>query len=479
MGWGWAVASDVFSWLPLLNVFFAFAVIFLERRNVSATWAWLLVLFVLPGLGFLLYLFIGQNLHRQKVYRVKNITESKLLEGVLIQASHLDNYQGLQEYRSLVHLNLVSNYSFLTQDNAVTIYSSGQEKFESLMQEIRDAKQHVHLLYYMIKRDALGMKLLNLLIQKAREGVEVKLIYDHVGSGGISRRTFRRLTEAGGEVRSFFASKIPYLNLRLNFRNHRKVAVIDGRVGFVGGLNIGDEYLGLDKRFGYWRDTHLKLNGSAVYQLQGQFFLDWFAAAGEEVRLERRFFPTLHPAGQTAVQVVASGPNSELEHIRNAYLKLIYEAKESICLQTPYFIPDEDVLNALRIAALSGVKVRLMLPLKADHRLVQWASHSYVGALLKVGVECHLYDRGFLHAKTIVVDRKVAAVGTANIDNRSFRLNFEISAFLYDEAEARKLHELFEADLQDCITYTFLQYQNRSRLHRIRESLARLLAPLL
>ncbi|ASS74060.1 cardiolipin synthase [Tumebacillus algifaecis] len=479
IGTGYFESSAILTWIPVINLFFAFAIIFLERKNVTSTWAWLLVLVVLPAVGFLLYLLIGQNLRRQKLYRVRDITESRLIESVHLQANHLQHAEGLDAYRSLVHLNLVSNYSFLTQDNRVTIFASGHEKFESLLLEIREAKQHVHLLYYMIKRDRLGMKLLDLLIQKAHEGVEVKLIYDHVGSGGLSRRQFRRLTEAGGEVRPFFPSRIPYLNWRINFRNHRKVAVIDGRVGYVGGFNIGDEYLGLDKRFGHWRDTHLQIIGSAVYQLQGQFFLDWFAAAREEVRLDQKFFPKLEPAGKTSIQVVASGPNSELEYIRNGYLKLIYEAKASICLQTPYFIPDDDVLNALKIAALSGVEVRLMLPRKADHRLVQWASMSYLGELLKVGVRCFLYDRGFLHAKTIVVDGKVGVVGTANIDNRSFRLNFEISAFLYDEQQASKLQRLFEADLADCVELTYDLYERRSRAARILESLARLLSPLL
>ncbi|KEO84909.1 cardiolipin synthase [Tumebacillus flagellatus] len=480
----WETGATV---LPLLDLVFALAIVFLERRNVSTTWAWILVMAFLPVVGFILYLFLGQNLARKRVYKMERYmaerfqTLARDQARLLSDPDHRDREASvyLHDFGSLMHLNLQSNFSFLSRNNEVRVFTTGKEKFDHLFQAIAEAREHIHLLYYMIKKDRVGTALLNLLEKKAREGVEVRIIYDHVGSGGLSKKAFRKVTRAGGEVRPFFPSRIPYLNLRINYRNHRKIAVIDGKIGFIGGFNIGDEYLGLDPKLGFWRDTHLAVEGNAVYRLQAQFFLDWNAASNQEIELPDRYFPDIETSGQTTIQIVSSGPHSNLAHIKNAYLKLIYAAKESIYLQTPYFVPDDDVMNALRIAALSGVDVRIMFPRKADHWIVHIASLSYLGELLEAGVTCHLYENGFLHAKTIVVDGAVGVVGTCNIDHRSFHLNFEIGAFLYDKLEAEKLKQIFEADLASCSTFTFQDYAARSPLSKFGESLARLLSPLL
>lgn len=310
--------------------------------------------------------------------------------------------------------------------------------------------------------------------------MEVRFLYDHVGSRALPKRFFQELTEAGGHVAAFFPSRIPLLNLRLNYRNHRKLAIIDGHYGYIGGFNIGDEYLGKSKRFGPWRDTHLKLEGSAVQQIQVQFILDWNLASTAQLPLELDYFRVSSECeGSVGMQIVSSGPDSVLEQIKNSYLKMIYAAKESIYLQTPYFIPDDSLLTALKLASISGVNVKVMIPNKPDHKLVYWASSFYLGELLESGVQVYLYNSGFIHAKTIVVDGKLASVGTANIDIRSFRLNFEMNAFIYDTATSTRLQRIFERDMRSSTELTRDTYHNRSLLLKFKESLARLLSPIL
>ncbi|GAA4833779.1 cardiolipin synthase [Paenibacillus vulneris] len=479
----WKTLND---WIPVINLLFAAAIIFLERRNVGVTWAWLMVLLLLPVVGFLLYIFLGQNLARQKVYRNRPRLERRVREEMKGQAQSLHNNTfayhdpSVRDYQRLIYMNLISGYSPLTQNNEVTIFIDGVEKFEALLKEISRAEHHVHLLYYKIGNDETGSRLIEALTRKAQEGVKVRLLYDHIGSLGVRKRMFTDLLAAGGEALPFFPSKIPYLNFRLNYRNHRKIVVIDGRVGFVGGFNIGDEYLGMDKRVGYWRDTHLMLRGDAVHRLQVQFLLDWgVAASSESPMADPAFFPAMRDTAQTAVQVITSGPSSETQRIKNGFIKFIFEAQKRIYIQTPYFIPDDSVLNALKIATLSGIDVRIMIPFKGDHPLVHLASYAYLVELLRAGASCYLYDKGFLHAKTMVVDGQAASVGTANMDRRSLELNFEINAFLFDPKVASRLEHIFEQDIRYCQLLTWDSYNKRPLLTRAAESMARLISPIL
>ncbi|MCS7459545.1 cardiolipin synthase [Paenibacillus doosanensis] len=478
----WKALND---WLPLINLLFAAAIIFLERRNVGVTWAWLMVLLLLPVAGFLLYIFLGQNLARQKVYRIRPRIEQTVREEMREQAQSLQrntfayNDPAVRDHRRLIYMNLMNGFSPLTQNNEVTLYTDGVEKFEALIQEIAGARLHIHLLYYKIGSDETGGRLVAALTAKAKEGVQVKLLYDDIGSLGVKRSMFDELRAAGGEVFPFFPAKIPYLNFRLNYRNHRKIAVIDGRSGFIGGFNIGNEYLGLDRSIGYWRDTHLKLQGDAVHRLQIQFLLDWGIASNQDSMVEKGMFPETQGNAKTAVQIVASGPHSARQQIKNGFIKFIFEAQRRIYIQTPYFIPDDSLLNALKIAALSGIDVRIMIPRKSDHRFVQWASFAYLGELLRAGANCYLYDNGFLHAKTMVVDGQAASVGTANMDRRSLELNFEINAFLFDADVASRLEHIFERDILHCQLLTLEHYDNRPALKRAAESVARLLSPIL
>ncbi len=476
---------SILSILFILNIFLAMAIIFLERKNPTATWAWLMVLLLLPYLGFFLYLLLGQNLSREKIFKSK-IEQDTIIHNLLVKQMeelksrkiHFHN-QITSSYQDMIHMHLMNGNALFTQDNEVCIFTDGNKKFDALLHSIENAKDHIHLLYYIVKNDSLGKKIISVLAKKAREGVEVRFLYDAMGGRNLSKRALKELKISGGKVAAFFPAKIPNLHIRINYRNHRKIAIIDGKYGFIGGFNIGDEYLGLNRRMGYWRDTHLKLEGSAVYMLQSRFILDWHNAFNEEIHYKEKYFPTMNSAGKIGIQIVSSGPDSEEEEIKNGYLKMINGAKESIYIQTPYFVPDESVLQSLKIAALSGIDVRIMIPNKPDHIFVYWASYSYIGELLKSGIRAYIYDAGFIHAKVIVVDGKISSVGTANIDIRSFKLNFEINAFIYDINISKELKCIFEKDIQDCIEITKEIYQARSLFIKFKESISRLLSPIL
>lgn len=480
--------SHALTVLFIINILLALTVVFLERRNVAATWSWLMVLLFIPILGFLLYVIFGQNLSRRKLYKWNKrmlermqtlISEQResLMNGTM---TYLDPMVG--QYRDLIYLNVSSNNAFITQDNGVHIFTDGVSKFNDLLMQIEAAQHHIHMQYYIVKNDSLGQRVMQALTKKAREGVIVRFLYDDIGSRSLKDSFFRDFLRAGGQRAAFFPSRIPYLNYRVNYRNHRKLVIIDGKIGYMGGFNVGNEYLGMDPRFGFWRDTHLRLTGSVVRALQSRFVLDWNLAAATPVDSEMQYFPPRSEASateQVPIQIVASGPNEAWPHFVYTFLKMIHMAKSRILLQTPYFIPEESMLNALRIAALSGVDVRIMIPQKADHLFVHWASLYYVGELLQAGVKCYLYDYGFLHAKTIVVDGKVASVGTANFDIRSLRLNFETNALMYHEPTAKRLENIFWKDMEGCMELTLEEYGKRSLRIRFLESVSKLISPIL
>ena len=415
--------------------------------------------------------------------REKNIGIDKLIS---YQSETIKNEQfeyripHVSNYHQLIYMNLVGSNAVLTQDNVLQVFTDGTDKFEALLQDIAEAKEHIHIQYYIFKLDNLGKRIYNALIDRAKQGVKVRLLYDEMGSRSVKKRHFKELIEHGGEIEVFFPSIFPLINPRLNFRNHRKIVVIDGRIGYIGGFNVGDEYLGLNQKFGYWRDTHLRIEGSAVHPLQTRFLLDWNQASQKNrVHYSERYFPAIPLKGDTTLQIVSSGPDTEWSNIKNGYIKLISNAKKHIYIQTPYFIPDESFFDAVKIACLSGIDVRIMIPNKPDHLFVYWATYSYIGLLIEAGAKVYVYNDGFIHAKMIVVDDEVASVGTANIDNRSFKLNFEVNAFIYDKAVAYKLSEIFEQDMLKSLPLTADIYNNRSIWIKFKESLSRLLSPIL
>ncbi|MEK4968816.1 cardiolipin synthase [Cytobacillus sp. FSL R7-0696] len=471
----------------LLNMILAIVVIFLERKDAASTWAWLLVLFFIPLLGFAIYLLFGQNFSKKKkMFQWEDRKKIGIDEMLKMQISALHNRslpaenEQVQNHYDLIHMQLVNNDAVLTQDNDIQMYTDGKDKFDALFKDIEGATDHIHLQYYILRRDALSKRLITLLNKKAREGVKVRILYDDLGSRSLTKRFFKSLREAGGEVEAFFPSKFHFINFRLNYRNHRKLVIIDGKIGYVGGFNVGDEYLGLNKKFGYWRDTHLRIEGSAVYAIQTRFILDWNQASHRhDIHYLPEYYPPITTKGRIPMQIVASGPDNELEQIKLGYIKMIMSAKETILIQTPYFIPDASVVDALRIAVLSGVNVKIMIPNKPDHMFVYWATYSYIGELLKLGAKVLIYDNGFIHAKTIVIDDEIASVGTANIDVRSFRLNFEVNAFIYDRKIAEEVAASFYNDVRVSRNLTLDDYNNRSFYIKFKESISRLLSPIL
>jgi cardiolipin synthase len=463
---------------------FALLLIFIERRNPTSTWAWLVILLILPGIGFVLYLFLGQNFHRQKMFELKteeDVLHKRLLlqNDELIESRLVPNDEKIKRYLDMIRMNYTYSNSLYTQNNSVRIFTDGNTKFDSLFEDVKNATHHIHIGYYIYKPDKIGNDILEALIFKAKEGVKVRLLYDAMGGRTIGKHFFDRLKEAGGQVAIFFPSKIPHFNIRVNYRNHRKIVVIDGKIAYVGGFNIGDEYLGRSKKFGSWRDTHLRVCGEAVDGLQKRFLLDWRYASDEKIHFQQKYFRLKEQCGTTGIQIISSGPDSVEQEIKNGFLKMIQKAEKSIYIQSPYFVPDDSIIESLRIASLSGVDVRIMIPHMPDHPFVYWATYSYVGELLKSGVKSYKYNEGFLHSKTIVVDGEIASVGTANMDIRSFKLNFEVNAFIYDHEVSGKLHRIFLEDMKLCEEITEELYKNRSRIIQIKESISRLLSPIL
>ncbi|HZG11140.1 MAG TPA: cardiolipin synthase [Kurthia gibsonii] len=479
--------SYIVSVTLFFNIILALAIIFLERRESSSIWAWLLVLFFIPIVGFILYLLLGRKLTRRRMFRwsgrkkigIETLVDYQI-ESIKEGSFEYKLSETASKYKELIYMNLLSNHAVLTQDNHIHIFDDGQDKFDCLLEDIAEAKHHIHIQYYIFRLDRLGTRILDALIEKARQGVQVRVLYDEMGSRGVHKKDFKALIEQGGEVEVFFPSVLPLINPRMNYRNHRKIVVIDGKVGYIGGFNVGDEYLGLKEKFGYWRDTHLRINGSSVQPLQTRFLLDWNQASDRKnLEYEDSFFPTFYRQGNTAIQIVSSGPDSDWEAIKNGYIKLINMAKKYVYIQTPYFIPDDAFINAVRIACLSGIDVRIMIPNKPDHIFVYWATYYYVGLLIEAGAKVYVYENGFLHTKMVVIDDEAASVGTANIDSRSFKLNFEANAFIYDTDVAHQLAELFERDILYSSELTPEKYKNRSTIIKLKESISRLLSPIL
>lgn len=478
---------NIVTGLFVMNMLIAFTIIFLERKNPSATLAWIMILFLLPIVGIVFYFVFSQNLSRKKIFKLTRFEEEAMNTSLHEQIKEMDNGEfefptrASKIWRDLIKLNQVYGESFFTKDNKVTIMTDGNHMFTKLLEDIEAARSTINVQYFIIKNDVIGRKLINALIAKAKEGVEVRLLIDAMGGRQFYERSriIRELKEAGGKVAFFFAPKLKFINLRLNYRNHRKMVVIDGSIGYIGGFNIAKEYLGMKKKFGYWRDTHLRILGSAVQDINARFILDWRVASKEKLVLSEAYYSNVKSVGNTGIQIVSSGPDSERVQIKRAYMKMITSAQKNIYIQTPYFVPDASILESLKMAAQSGVDVRLMIPCMPDHMFVYWATYAYAGELINSGARVFIYDNGFLHAKTMVADGEVVSIGSANFDVRSFKLNFEANAILFDEEEAYKMESIFETDMAHCHELTRQLYRKRSIIIRFKESISRLLSDLL
>lgn len=478
------------GWLVwMLTILFGISVILiaiiisLENRHPTKTLTWLIVLGAFPVFGFILYLLLGQNPRKRRHFTKKAILDEQAFEN--IEGNRYINEEKLKQLGGhnihlfrLAHRLGNNRISFATETKILT---DGKETFAHILQGLKMAQDHIHLEYYIVRDDGIGQQIKNILIEKAKDGVEVRFLYDAVGSWKLSKSYIRELREAGVEMVPFSPVKLPFLNNKINYRNHRKIIVIDGHIAFVGGLNIGDEYLGKDRYFGYWRDTHMYVRGEAVRTLQLIFLRDWYYVTKEAVLKPKYLSPILveQKADNGGVQMIASGPDTRWEVIKKLFFSMITSAKKSIWIASPYFIPDEDILSAIKIAALSGVDVRLLVPSRPDKKIVFYASRSYFPELLEAGVKIYEYRRGFMHSKIIIVDNEFASIGTSNMDMRSFHLNFEVNAFLYRTRSVTELVSDFIFDIEHSNMIDPQTFLNRPIQQRIVESTARLLSPLL
>lgn len=482
------ILTSIFWGFIFLNSALAIWTVFREKeRDIAAIWAWLLVITMLPGVGIVVYLFLGRKISRESIFDLQSqeqIGMPQLVEAQkkLIKSENLNVPEASYEGKAyeLVRLFLESNQAVLTKGNKVTLISDGEEKFDRLIEDILQAKHHVHVTYYIFRRDNIGRRLLHALEERAREGVEVKVLYDPVGARVLGKHFFDRLQSLGGEAEPFFGSKFFLINLRLNYRNHRKIVVIDGEVGYTGGFNVGDDYLGLYEKMGYWRDTHLRIEGNGVLTLQTRFLMDWNASVKERaVKYTEAYFPLSSFKGDTDMQIVSSGPDDEIHAIKKGFTKMISMARESVYIQTPYFIPDEALMETIKIAIFSGIDVKIMIPNKPDHPFIYRATLSYAEELVESGAEVYIYDNGFLHSKTIVIDGEILSVGTANFDIRSFRLNFEVNAFIYDQEQALQQIDLFNRDAEKSYLLTCEIIDNFGKWEIFKQQFSRLFSPIL
>nr|WP_295972565.1 cardiolipin synthase [uncultured Bacillus sp.] len=456
-------------------------VIFMENRHPTQTLTWLAVLAGFPVLGFIFYLLFGRNFRKERMFRKKYFLDKQMFLkfGSQDPVSEEKLSRASVPYQKLFYLAQKLGNSPISFGTDTKVLTNGEETFTYILQELQKAVHHIHLEYYIVRDDHIGQSLKSLLIQKANEGVKVRFLFDAVGSWKLSKEYIHELRDAGVEMVLFGPVRLPFLNSKFNFRNHRKIIVIDGSVGFAGGLNIGDEYLGRNAQFGFWRDTHLMLKGEAVRSLQLIFLQDWYYMTNSSCLTAEYLSPVLKENRYGGVQFIAGGPDNEYSAIKNIFFAMITSAKDSVWIASPYFIPDADIFSALKIASLSGVDVRLLVPKKPDKKIVFHASRSYFPELLEAGVRIYEYEKGFMHSKIIIVDHVLASIGTSNMDMRSFHLNFEVNAFLYRTKSTQDLVHEYENDLHDSKEIDAESFSQRHLGHRLLESTSRLLSPLL
>ena len=501
-------------WLALLLyalvVVLTMIAVLMDHRPPAKTMAWVMVLCFVPVVGIILYFFFGQNTRRERIISQRTLDQlnvplgswrslpererSARPTGTLAQARTFrsarrdacpsKNVQrstfNVHRFSSLMALFAHQSMALPLQGTAVAVYTEGRPFFDALCKAILQAQHHVHLLTYIFEDDTVGRAVTEALINRAQAGVEVRLLYDDVGCWRVPSAFFEHLREGGVEVHSFMPVKFPAFTSKVNYRNHRKICVIDGSTGFIGGMNIAERYLS-------WRDTHLRLSGPIVNDLQHAFLVDWYFA--DRTLINDKKYYTSHPSPTThhpspithhLLQLVTSSPTSRWPEIEQGYVRILMEAQRYVYMETPYFLPTEPVLFAMRTAAVAGVDVRLLLPLHGDSRLLEWASRSYVMEIVEAGVKVYFYRPRFNHSKLLVCDDQLASVGSANIDFRSFENNFEANMFIYDEQVASQLKQIFLDDqAQSLLLDDIAEMQNRPFIKKLWESLVRLLAPLL
>lgn len=469
----------------LLNVALSLVIIFRERKSTSATWSWLFVINVLPVFGFLLYLLIGRGISHYRIFKEKKLFKSgfnrrlRHAKKTFASEAFTEKITENPVMGQLINMLFAEEKSIISANTGVQIYNDGRKNFDAVLHDIDQAQHHIHMEYYIFRMDSLGQEIYQALIRARKRGVQVRLLIDAWGSNRTKMKDFRELLDLGGQVAIFFPLILPMINPRTNYRLHRKIVVIDGHIGYTGGFNVGNEYATITKKFGYWRDTAIRLTGDIVYSLQSRFILDWNSQHHFEIEHNDDYFPKANPTGSVISQFVTSGPDERKEQIKMTYMKMISGAQKEIIIQTPYFIPDEALLGVLRLALLSGVKVKILIPNKPDHPLVYWATYFYSADLVKMGAEVWTYENGFVHSKMMIIDGEYATVGSANFDYRSFQLDFEANIVIYDRENAQTLRRAFLRDLEVSKALTLELYETRSYGVRFKEGLARLISPML
>lgn len=489
----WEVISIILYFVYFILAIYASFVIMYKKLDPVKSLSWIVVILLLPFIGLVVYLLFGQNFRKSKIYNRKGVRDERFRRlGSYKQLKDFNRNpelfpSELSKYRKLINLNLKGNKSLLGVNSEITLYFTGRDALDSMFQCISDAKQHIHLQSYIIEDDITGNRFKNLLIKKSLEGVEVRVIYDDVGCWYLPATFKDEFLDKGIEFLAFAPVKWFLSPLsKLNYRNHRKILVVDGTVGFLGGVNIADRYFN-GGNFEEWRDTHMKVRGESVAALQSSFLLDRYFIINQQFRRKKKYYPHLtlpeirvdgiNPSYYS--QIITSGPDSDWASIMQCYFAAITKATKHIYLITPYFTPNESLLNALKIAALGGVEVCLMLPQKSDSTITHWCTLSYATEMLEAGVKVYLFSKGFNHSKVISIDGEFCIIGSANFDNRSLEHNFEITSIIYNKEIAQKLEAQFLSDTERCVSLAGSKWAKRSIKNQVKESFARLLSPLL
>ena len=470
-GWVWWIVNLLYG-LTILGVV---AVVVSENRNPVKSLAWVTVLLVVPLVGLVLYLVFGRNIQNKRIISRRNRRKLRRLTARhLTDLRHGRPPESLQARINLASALCGSNYY---EGNHAEVFDNGTDKFNALLADIAAAQHYINLQYYIIVDDNIGTRVLSALEERARAGVKVRIIYDHVGSFKLSRKALRRLKEAGVEAYPFFKVVFPPFGTRINWRNHRKIAIIDGTVGYIGGMNVADRYIDGGKMFPMWRDLHLRVTGPAVAALQQSFAVDWnfmgHPLLVDEVR------PARHPHSNIGMQLVTGGPTTQWMNMTLIFQQAISEAKKCVYILTPYFIPTEGLVQTLQVAALSKVDVRLIVPRRSDSDMLRWATCSYVQECLRAGIKVYFYEKGMLHSKAVIIDDDFCTVGSTNFDFRSFEHNFEANMLIYSTEFNARMNRAFMRELHDSRRITSAEWNRRPFLEKALESVMRLLSPIL
>ncbi|MCL2293450.1 MAG: cardiolipin synthase [Spirochaetes bacterium] len=478
--------SQLLTYIFWINALIAIFIIILDNRTPQNSISWILLIIFLPIIGLTLFIIFGINWKKTKLTKQSpDLIFAKMLEAMLKNQKHFlnqisaSNENENNKYK-LMNLLLNSNNSILTLNNSCKIYNSGEDFFEELLKELKNAKSSIHMEFFIWTSDKLGEEIKNILIQKVNEGVEVRLIFDGVGSfGRISYKYRSELKKAGVKYKYYLGLVAPFSILKINYSNHRKIVVIDGEIAYTGGMNVGNEYITGGKRFKSWKDTQIKLTGDSVKLIQTVFLVDWYNS-GNKPLLDDKYFPkTSETASEMQVQIATSGADSEWYSIHQMYFTMIANANKEIYIQTPYFVPDQSIMNALETAALSGVSVNILMTGIPDKKIPFWAAHTYFKPLLKAGANIFLYKKGFMHSKIVIIDGNIVSIGSCNFDIRSFHINYEMNAVIYDSNFASEMIENFYTDLKFSETVSAEYLDNLGILKKIRNSATRLLSPIM